>query len=96
VLREFLKDGPTEAEVAAAKKNIIGGFPLRIDTNREIHGYLALIGFYRLPLTYLEDFVKKVDQVTIPEIRAAFARHVDPDRLVTVVVGIDPEAKPKP
>lgn len=87
VLREFLDRGPTAAEVAAAKKGIIGGFPLRIDTNREIHGYLALIGFYRLPLTYLEDFVKRVEAVTIPEIRAAFKRHVDADRLVTVVVG---------
>jgi zinc protease len=73
--------------VAAAKKGIIGGFPLRIDTNRKIHGYLALIGFYRLPLTYIDDFVKRVEAVTIPEIRAAFKRHVDPDRLVTVVVG---------
>ena len=91
VLREFLERGPTETEVAAAKKGIVGGFPLRIDTNRKIHGYLALIGFYRLPLTYLEDFVKRVEAVTIPEIRAAFKRHVDPDRLVTVVVGSEPE-----
>jgi zinc protease len=87
VLRDFLEHGPTDAEVAAAKKGIIGGFPLRIDTNREIHDYLALIGFYRLPLTYLEDFVKRVEAVTVPEIRAAFKRHVDADRLVTVVVG---------
>ncbi|HUF81202.1 MAG TPA: pitrilysin family protein, partial [Burkholderiales bacterium] len=96
VLREFMGRGPTEEEVAAAKRNIIDGFPLRIDTNREIHGYLELIGFYRLPLTYLEDFMKKVERVTIPEIRAAFSRHVDPDRLVTVVVGPGPEAKQKP
>ena len=91
VLREFLERGPTEAEVAAAKKGIIGGFPLRIDTNRKIHGYLALIGFYRLPLSYLEDFVKRVEAVTIPEIRAAFKRRLDADRLVTVVVGSEPE-----
>jgi zinc protease len=91
VLREFLERGPTEAEVAAAKKGIVGGFPLRIDTNREIHGQLALIGFYRLPLTYLEDFVKRVESVSIPEIRAAFRRRVDADRLVTVVVGPEPE-----
>ena len=91
VLRDFLERGPTEAEVAAAKKGIIGGFPLRIDTNRKIHGTLTTIGFYRLPLTYLEDFVKRVEAVTIPEIRAAFKRHVDADRLVTVVVGPEPE-----
>lgn len=87
VLREFLERGPTEAEVDAARKGIIGGFPLRIDTNRKILGYLALIGFYRLPLTYLDDFVKEVERVTIPQIRAAFKRHVDADRLVKVVVG---------
>jgi zinc protease len=96
VLREFLEHGPTGAEVAAAKRGIIDGFPLRIDTNSEIHGYLALIGFYRLPLTYLEDFVRDVERVTIPQIRAAFKRHIDPDRLVTVVVGPDPEAGKSP
>jgi zinc protease len=87
VLREFLDSGPTEGELAAAKKGIIGGFPLRIDTNSKIHGQLSLIGFYRLPLTYLEDFVKQVERVTLADIRAAFKRHVDADRLVKVVVG---------
>ena len=33
---------------------IVGGFPLRIDSNKKIHDYLALIGFYNLPLDYLE------------------------------------------
>ncbi|OGA48027.1 MAG: zinc protease [Betaproteobacteria bacterium RIFCSPLOWO2_12_FULL_62_58] len=86
-LREFLAEGPTEQELKAAKQNLIGGFPLRIDSNRKIHGYLALIGFYRLPLTYLDDFVKNVEQVTVAGIRSAFARRLDPERMVTVVVG---------
>ena len=86
-LREFIAAGPTEAELKAAKQNIIGGFPLRIDSNRKIHEYLALIGFYRLPLTYLEDFVKNVERVTVADIRGAFQRRVHPDRQVTVVVG---------
>jgi zinc protease len=94
VLRRFLERGPTPEELAAAKQNIVGSFPLRIDSNRKIHEYLALIGFYRLPLTYLEDFVKDVERVTAADIRDAFRRHVDPDRLVTVVVGGD-ESKPR-
>ena len=57
-LAEFVKSGPTAEELEAAKRNIVDGFPLRIDSNRKIHEYLALIGFYRLPLTYLEDFVQ--------------------------------------
>jgi zinc protease len=86
-LREFVASGPTEAELTAAKQNIVGGFPLRIDSNRKIHDYLALIGFYRLPLTYLEEFVSNVERVTAADIRGAFQRRVHPDRQVTVVVG---------
>ena len=84
---EFIARGPTAKELAAAKKNIIGGFPLRIDSNRKIHEYLAVIGFYRLPLTYLDDFTKKVERVSAEDIKAAFQRHIQPERLVTVVVG---------
>ena len=86
-LDEFVKTGPTDEELAAAKRNIVNGFPLRIDSNRKIHEYLAVIGFYRLPLTYLEDFVKNVERVSAAEIKDAFQRRIHPDRMVTVVVG---------
>ncbi|MBI2295869.1 MAG: insulinase family protein [Betaproteobacteria bacterium] len=92
-LAEFVAQGPAEAELKAAKQNIIGGFPLRIDSNRKIHEYLALIGFYRLPLTYLEDFVKNVERVSIADVRDAFRRRVRPERMVTVVVGAE-DVKP--
>lgn len=92
-LREFVGKGPTDDELAAAKKNIVGGFPLRIDSNRKIHGYLGVLGFYNLPLTYLDDFVKNVERVTAADIRSAFARRIDPDRMVTVVVGADAGAE---
>lgn len=86
-LTDFVKNGPTAEEMEAARRNIVNGFPLRIDSNRKIHEYLALIGFYRLPLSYLEDFVKNVERVTAAEIRDAFQRRVHPERMVTVVVG---------
>ncbi|MBP7660006.1 MAG: insulinase family protein [Burkholderiaceae bacterium] len=83
----FLRDGPTEAEVLAAKSNLTGGFPLRIDSNRKILDNLANIGFNRLPLDYLERWPDRVQAVTVAQIRAAFARHLRADSLVTVVVG---------
>lgn len=88
-LRDFIDGGPTEEELLAAKKNIVGGFPMRIDSNRKIHEYLAAIGFYNLPVNYLETFVANIERVSVADIRAAFARRVDPERLVTVVVGAD-------
>lgn len=86
-LREFVAKGPTEQELEDAKMNLIGGFPLRIDSNRKIHEYLATIGFYDLPLSYLEEFVPNIQKVDAAGIRSAFSRHVDPAKLVTVVVG---------
>jgi zinc protease len=86
-LRRFIDDGPTDAELKAAKQNITGGFPLRISSNRKIVEYLAVIGFYDLPLDYLDTFSDRVKAVTKEQIRDAFKRRVDPDRLVTVQVG---------
>lgn len=86
-VRKFVQDGPTAAELDAAKQNLIGGFPLRIDSNRKILDNLAAIGFYRLPLDYLERWTDNVQQVTAAQVRDAFQRKVRPDGLVTVVVG---------
>jgi zinc protease len=86
-LDAFLRDGPTEAEVAAAKDNLIGGFPLRIDSNRKILDNIAVIGFYRLPLDYLDTWTDKIKKVSLADIRAAFRRKLDAGKLATVVVG---------
>jgi zinc protease len=86
-LRQFIANGPSEAELTQAKSNLTGGFPLRIDSNKKILDYLALIGFYNLPLDYLDTWVERVDAVDVAAVRQAFARRIDPDRLVIVVVG---------
>ena len=86
-LASFVADGPTEAELAAAKSNLVGGFALRIDSNSKILDHLAMIGFYRLPLDYLDTWTDRVAEVSLEQVRDAFARQVPPDRLVTVVVG---------
>ena len=87
VLSDFVAEGPTEKELAAAKGNIVGGFPLRIDSNKKIMEYLAVIGFYNLPLTYLDDYVSAVDNVTVVQIKDAFQRRIPPKGMVAVVVG---------
>ncbi len=86
-LRQFIAEGPAEAELIQAKSNLTGGFPLRIDSNRKILDYLAVIGFYRLPLDYLDTWVDQVNVVDVASVRQAFVRRIDPDKLVTVVVG---------
>ena len=87
ILADFVVEGPKEKELKEAKQNIIGSFPLRIDSNKKILGYLTLIGFYNLPFTYLDDYLKAVGNVTVAQIREAFQRRIKPEGMVAVVVG---------
>lgn len=87
-IKAFVEGGPTEEELQKAKQNLAGGFPLRLDSNRKIFEYLQLIGFYKLPLTFLDDYVAKVENVTVEQIAEAFKRRINLDNLVTVVVGL--------
>ncbi|MBI2959842.1 MAG: insulinase family protein [Betaproteobacteria bacterium] len=87
VLEEFIARGPSEAELKAAKNGLGSGFPLRIDSNRKILAQLAMVGFYGLPVTWIEDFVANVRRVTLPEVKSAFARRIDLSRLATVIIG---------
>lgn len=89
VLTEFLAKGPTAEELAAAKKNLIDGQALRIDSNAKLLGYLSLIGFHGLPLDYLDRFPREIDAVTRDDVKAAFRRHVKPENLMTVLVAAD-------
>ena len=86
-VRQFVAEGPTEAELVQAKSNLTGGFPLRIDSNKKILEYLSVIGFYNLPLDYLDTWVHKVNAVDVAAVKQAFTRRIDPDKLVTVIVG---------
>ncbi|MEO6696946.1 MAG: pitrilysin family protein, partial [Gammaproteobacteria bacterium] len=86
-LKTYVENGPTAAELKAAKQNITGGFALRIDSNASLLDYLALIGYYNLPLDYLDSYNKKVEQVTLEQIRDAFKRRIKPEQMVTVIVG---------
>ncbi len=87
ILADYVKNGPTETELKAAKDNLIGGFPLLIDTNRKLLGNVANIAWNNLPLNYLDVWTAQIDKVTVADIKGAFERKLQPDRMVTVVVG---------
>ena len=89
-LRGFLAQGPTAAELRAAKDNLIGGFALRIDSNRKLLDNVANMAAHDLPLDYLDTWTAQVDKVSLADIRRAFARVLQPERMVTVIVGATP------
>ena len=84
---EFIKDGPTSDELKRAKDFMIGGFPLKLDSNKSILEYVSMMAFYKYPLDYLDTFTKKIDKISAEEIKSAFQRRVDMSKFSTVIVG---------
>ena len=87
VIDEYLKSGPTDKEVDMAKKNITGGFPLTIDSNKKLVSTLASIGFYSLPLDYLDTYIERVNALDRDKVTKALQSALSPADRVTVIVG---------
>jgi hypothetical protein len=64
-LAAFLAEGPSAQELQAARDNIINGFGLRLDSNAKLLDHVAMIGFYRLPLDWLDSYPRQVEAVTV-------------------------------
>jgi len=86
-LREFTTHGPEAQALEEARQNITGGFALDLAGNSKLANYLGVIAFYGLPLDYLENFIGVMNGVTLEQVRTAWQRHLQPERLVTVIVG---------
>lgn len=87
VLERFATDGPTQAELDAAKANMAGGFALQLDSNKKLLGQVANIAWNDLPLDYLDTWQARVQAIPLEQVKAAFARVVHPQRMATVVLG---------
>ncbi len=87
IIREFVRVGPTAEELKAAQDNLIGGFALRLDSNKKWLDQLANIAWNGLPLDYLDRWTEQVAAVTVEAVRAAFQRKLQPERMVSVILG---------
>jgi zinc protease len=90
VLSDYVAKGPTEAELQAAKDYLVNSFALRLDSNRKLLDNVTNIAWNRLPLDYLDRWTERVQAVSVADIQRAFARTLQPQRMVTVTVGAQP------
>ncbi|MDE3010418.1 MAG: insulinase family protein [Pseudomonadota bacterium] len=92
VLDDFVAHGPTAAELKAAQQNLAGGFPLRLDSNRKLLAFAAMMGFYHLPDDWMQAYPRAIRTLTLAQVRDAVRRRLHPDQLLTVVVAGSPAA----
>ncbi|MDG4867964.1 pitrilysin family protein [Guyparkeria sp. 1SP6A2] len=86
-LQRFIEEGPTDEELEDSQANLIGGFPMRLNSNAKLSEQIGALALFELPLDYFDTYTQRVDAVKADAVRQAFARHVDPERRIVVIVG---------
>ena len=89
--RQFVREGPTLEQLQNAKRYFIGAFALNVDSNAELLDYYSTIGFYGLPLDYIDSFSQRVESVTLEEVNDALKRRLTLENTIRIIVG--PEAE---
>lgn len=86
ILKNFIDKGPTLQEVQETKQALIGSFPLSITSNAGILAATEKIGFYQLPLDYLDTYQQKINSVSLEQIKHAFQR-IKPEKMIVIMLG---------
>ncbi|HWF85548.1 MAG TPA: hypothetical protein VG222_11900, partial [Vicinamibacterales bacterium] len=77
----------TADELALGVASLTRGYARNFETAEQIARGVMQLALYDLPDTYFADFVPTVERVTADQATAAMARHTDPARLTTLIVG---------
>jgi zinc protease len=86
-VREIRSEPVTEQELQDARDYLIGSVPLRMETSDGIAAYMLNAEYYDLGLDYITRYPGYILAETRETLRAAAERHMDPERLSTVMAG---------
>jgi predicted Zn-dependent peptidase len=77
----------TPEEFEANKKSLILGFPSGFETNGQIASQLGNLVTYNLPDSYFNEYIQKVNAVTIADVNRVANKYLTPDKMAILVVG---------
>ncbi|HKB09235.1 MAG TPA: pitrilysin family protein [Vicinamibacterales bacterium] len=77
----------TDEELALGIAALTRGYARSFETAEQIGRAAMQIALYDLPDDYFAQFVSRIEAVTTQDVSRVMTRHLDPARLVTVVVG---------
>ncbi|MDH4064907.1 MAG: insulinase family protein, partial [Acidobacteriota bacterium] len=87
-LRAIRGERPVTAdELALARSSVALGYPRGFEVSQQVARAVSQLALHDLPDSYFEEFVPRLQAVTLDEVAAAAGTYLDPDRMATVVVG---------
>ena len=96
LLREFIEQGPTQAELQVARKQLAGQLLRDVAQNKHLAALLTQITHQRQPADFLDSYIERLARLTPADIRAVMQRQLDLSQAVRVSVGPATEQQPLP
>lgn len=85
-MRRIQAEQVTEKELEAAKKYLIGSFPMRLNTQGKIANFLTLVEYYGLGLDYPEKYPSFITSLTREKVQRVAREYLHPEQYILVVV----------
>ncbi|WP_319845026.1 pitrilysin family protein [Terrihabitans rhizophilus] len=85
--RSLSEDGPTEDELAKAKKYLTGSYALNFDSSAKIARGLKQIRLNHLPIDYIDNRNALIEAVTVDDVKRVAKRLLGDGQLLVVAVG---------
>jgi zinc protease len=83
----------SDDEIKEAKLYLTGSFPMRLDTNAKIAGFLAQVTFFNLGADYADTYAQRINAVTKEDVLRVAQQYLRPEQMELVVVANLEQAK---
>ncbi|MBL7744967.1 MAG: insulinase family protein [Chitinophagaceae bacterium] len=93
VLNKLHEKGIDETSLASAKNYVKGQFPPRYETSGQLAGLLTQMFWYGFNESFINNFQKNVDGLTVDKARQIIAQYFPKDKLQFVMVGKSADIK---
>ena len=85
-MERIRKEFVSEKDLEAAKKYLIGSFPMRLDTQGKLANFLSQVEYYGLGLDYPKKYPSLIRSVTREDILRVAKKYLHPKKYVLVIV----------
>lgn len=87
VLKKFIDEGVTAAELSAAKNLVKAQLPRALETADRLAYNLLALDFYGVGVDYLINFNRTIDSYDLKEINSTMRNYLKPDQMQVLVYG---------
>lgn len=93
VLKRLHTQGVDETSLASARNYVKGQFPPRYETSGQLAGLLTQMFWYKFDESFINNFQKNVDGLTVDKAKAIIEKYFPQDKLQFILVGKSADIK---